>query len=102
VSVRERLDFILLKNPEWLAVLLQDQNGNILYPVGGTLDTLQKYAMDNIITQNIKAFGNQIGKLSLAYDFTDTNEAVRQSAYSLLIAVLFALAFFTFFTALTI
>ncbi|QQG35151.1 MAG: response regulator [Micavibrio aeruginosavorus] len=101
-SVRERLDFILLKNPEWHALLLQDRSGGILYPEGGALDMLHQHDTDRIITQNIEAFGNQIGKLSLAYDFSETEEAVRQSAYNLLAALVFALGLFAAVAALTV
>jgi len=73
-SVFDQLDLILLKNPEWKSVTLQDMHGKRLYPREAEAGTNAKADGPNILTINndFMVYGKKAGKLTLRYDFSET------------------------------
>ncbi len=93
-AVHERLDLILLKNPEWRRLLLHSVDGKLLYPESGSASIPVEYSKNWIIVHSLKAYGNDIGKLTLAYDFSDTIEPVLAGGRDLLILLVTSLLLF--------
>jgi signal transduction histidine kinase/CheY-like chemotaxis protein/HPt (histidine-containing phosphotransfer) domain-containing protein len=75
-AVRERLDLILLKNPDWHSLVLKDNEGKILYPDSAEPEPGQGESLRSV-SLDMEAFGNKIGNLSLLYDFSSMDETIR-------------------------
>ncbi|MGH1456009.1 MAG: response regulator [Alphaproteobacteria bacterium] len=99
-TVRQRLDLILLKNPSWLSLVLYDENGDMLYPDQEVVYTDVLYMRE--VKQDIDAFGDRIGSLSLVYDFTETEVATLKHAQNLMLVICFVLILFAMIAGLVI
>lgn len=97
-TVIERLDIILLKNLEWQKLVLYDANGKVLYPVFEN-ETLSETATQKIIEQDLNAFGQNIGKIRILYDFSDIYKNTNQHAHTLFMLLIVIMIMFTIMTA---
>jgi signal transduction histidine kinase len=93
-SVRQNLDLILLKNPDWKELVLKDAEGKILYPLSGS-DPTHKIAGTRTIFLDMSAYGKKIGSLTLQYDFSEMESMIRSHAKSLFMFLLVVLAMFS-------
>lgn len=100
-SVRQNLDLMLLKNPAWKELVLTDNAGKLLYPETDNEDT-HNGASILTISQDMAAYGTKIGTLTLQYDFSETETAVRNHAQTLFMLLITALCLFAVVAALII
>jgi two-component system, sensor histidine kinase len=92
-AARQNLDLMLLKNPSWLQLILRDAKGNLLYPESG-LEPQKKVDGVETVFLEMRAYGKNIGSLTLLYDFSETEAMIRDHAYDLLALLLVTLGFF--------
>jgi signal transduction histidine kinase/CheY-like chemotaxis protein/HPt (histidine-containing phosphotransfer) domain-containing protein len=92
-SVQQKLDLILLKNPEWLQFVLRDNTGNVLYPVSGETE-LNTTNTARVIERDMNAYGKKIGHIQVVYDFSEPYELIRHHSRQLLDIFMLAMAAF--------
>jgi signal transduction histidine kinase/DNA-binding response OmpR family regulator len=100
-TVQERLDLILLKNPIWKQLVLRDKDGKVLYPVFDAESVLPADATKTI-SQDLEAYGERVGSLSLVYDFSESEKKIQHHASILLQILIIILILFVVLAAVVI
>lgn len=83
-AVIQRLDLILLKNPSWKQLILRDVENNILFSGDEGELTLSEGEVIERVERQVSAYGKDIGKLTLLYDFTETYNLIQEHASQVL------------------
>jgi len=81
-NIHESLDALLDVNPEWVSLVLHDENGNLIYPL-----SLPDIPLSNEhfkIEHDIKIRGAVLGRLSLISDLSEELKIVRTENFKLL------------------
>lgn len=99
-EVRQNLDLMLLKNPNWLKLILRDKAGEIIYPENNMISLKNKKGVKKVSLE-MDAFGERIGNLTLQYDFSKTENKIREHAYTLFFFLVGTLCLFVLVAALT-
>ncbi len=84
-AVYQNLDLMLLKNPDWHSITLRDAGGKILYPESS--QGFIKESHDIEVSLNLEAYGKKIGSLNLIYDFSSTQNTIRDHAQKLFLLI---------------
>lgn len=99
-SVRQTLDIILLKNPDWQHLVLTDNTGQTLYPAD-RLPPIEDNGVQTIFLE-ITAYGRYIGDLQLWYNFSTSQALIRDHSTTLFILLILMLMLFVAVAAVII
>ncbi|MBI1327271.1 MAG: response regulator [Alphaproteobacteria bacterium] len=83
-DIFETLDIILLKNPEWSELKLYDADNNLIYPAEEPAGNMRAETTKEI-SRDLYAFGKKIAKLSVVYNFEETDQLIRHHSQQLII-----------------